>query len=86
MVAGLIVTKYYDPDNTRLKCEENSFTACPYCGYEVSCVGAINVCHNCDLTVEGQTIIRYWGVNEEHWMEKRQIRHGQIRLNQGERT
>jgi len=59
------VAKYYDPDNTRLKCEENSFIACPYCGFEVSCVGAVNVCHNCDLTVEGQTIIRYWGVEDK---------------------
>jgi len=36
----------------------------------------VDVCHGCDLTVEGQTITRYWGVNEERWMEKRQIRYG----------
>ena len=60
-----IVAKYYDPDKTRLKCEENSFTACPYCGFEVSCVGGVDVCFNCDAGVEGQTITRYWGVEDK---------------------
>lgn len=63
------MAKYYDPDNTRLKCEENSYSACGHCGAEAGTIGggdeSLDFCHECDEVVEGHTIIRYYGVKDE---------------------
>ena len=38
---------------------ENEYRACPYCGCEVT-YGEIDWCGECDVCVEGQTVLRSW--------------------------
>jgi len=50
--------RLYNGIHTPLKKDE--YEACPHCGMEVShlCPDALSFCDNCDVMVEGSTIIK----------------------------
>ena len=45
---------------------QNDYYACPYCGCEVT-YGEIDWCDECDVCVEGQTVLRSWPTTNDEY-------------------
>lgn len=62
------MARYYKQDNALphgVVCPENEYIACQFCGEESGSIEGIDYCSHCETLVEGYTIFRHWGVEDE---------------------